>query len=177
MIQQGVTSYRPIAPKSAKEDGDRDSTPPGSSSGKNSGKTRRASHACTECQLLRSRCTLDKAEPPCVRCRIHGRVCRFENKDKRHKEAERRTEQLLGFYQTIVEGVMDLLRMESDELTQEVLTRVRQPDGYASLYALVQQHLPPRSPRETDEFDSQGSSDESISNLPDIVTGDVQNTY
>ncbi|PYH77692.1 hypothetical protein BO82DRAFT_243923, partial [Aspergillus uvarum CBS 121591] len=138
MSEHGVTSYRPIAPKAAKEDEARDPPAPAPESGK----TRRASTACYECQRLRTRCTIKDTGIPCTQCRVHGRACQIdESKDKRRKAEQKRTEELLRVYQSLIGGLLKIMRMGNGEIAQEVLSRMRHPAGLLELQDLLSEYV------------------------------------
>ncbi|OJK02684.1 hypothetical protein ASPACDRAFT_39997 [Aspergillus aculeatus ATCC 16872] len=164
MSEHGVTSYRPIAPKAAKEDEARDPPPV-----PESGKTRRASTACYECQRLRTRCTIKDTGIPCTQCRVHGRSCEVnESKDKRRKAEQKRTEELLRVYKSLINGLMEIIRIGDGELTREVLSRMRQPTGLIELQDLLSEYVTLAVPEEEEgeeEEEEEEVEDEVISEL------------
>ncbi|RAH73347.1 Zn(II)2Cys6 transcription factor domain-containing protein [Aspergillus aculeatinus CBS 121060] len=182
MSERGVTSYRSIAPKAAKEDEARDPPP-----APESGKTRRASTACLECQRLRTRCTIKDTGIPCTQCRVHGRSCQVnESKDKRRKAEQKRTEELLRVYKSLINGLMETIRIGDGELTREVLSRMRQPTGLIELQDILSEYVTLSVPEEEEEeeegedevmyeLESDESDEESDTNSPETPPINQQN--
>ncbi|KAL4911053.1 hypothetical protein BDW74DRAFT_5220 [Aspergillus multicolor] len=123
-------NLRPLAPKGPDADGRQPSRCP------EDGRTKRASTACGECKLRRTKCTVDDSGGPCTECALHNRECIIDElADRRRKIAAKETEEnlrrtqrelqetqrQLQYYRTYVNSILSSIRgCQEAELTNIV---------------------------------------------------------
>ncbi|CAI7677999.1 unnamed protein product [Penicillium manginii] len=115
--------------------------PPGGGAGAppEEAKMKRASTACKECQKRRTRCT----GMPCTECVTHGRECvTDELSDKRRKASARRTQEELNDTRTILDSLLELMRIGDPASLQSMIQTVRGGAGLDEIRNFLDQVLP-----------------------------------
>lgn len=138
-------SFRPIAPRTMPPGGGPGGErPPGGGAGAlpEEAKMKRASTACKECQRRRTRCT----GMPCTECVTHGRECvTDELSDKRRKASAKRTQEELNDTKSILESLLQLIRLGDAASLQAMVQTVRGGAGLDEIRNFLEQVLPAQS--------------------------------
>ncbi|KAL4979788.1 hypothetical protein BDW66DRAFT_96241 [Aspergillus desertorum] len=134
-------------------------------------RTKRASTACSECKLRRTKCTVADSGGPCTECALHNRECIIDElADRRRKIAAKETEENLKrtqmelqatrteleYYRSYVDYLLTSIRSCQEGELSKIVKVIRRGStdeeilSYLSQVVPVFPRLDPRTPRGMD---------------------------
>ncbi|KAL5043310.1 hypothetical protein BDW71DRAFT_199943 [Aspergillus fruticulosus] len=163
-------NLRPLAPKGPDTEARPTSRSPEET------RTKRASTACGECKLRRTKCTVDDSGGPCTECALHNRECIIDElADRRRKIAAKETEENLKrtqmelqvtrreleYYRSYVNYLLTSIRSCQEEELSKIVKVIRRGStdeeilSYLSRVVPVFPQFDPRTSRGSDFMDGE----------------------